>query len=119
MKKSFFLYWVPVIIWAGIIFALSSTPSFPDEVSMFAKFDKLIHAIEYAGLSFLLARALKQSPQQKISRNFRVLAIIFTILYGISDEFHQSFVPLRDPSMVDLIADSIGAVLGQIFIKRS
>lgn len=118
MKKIFFLYWLPVIIWAGTIFFLSSTSSFPDEVRVFSKFSNLIHMLEYAGLAFLIARALKQSPQKKLSNNFRILAIIFTILYGITDEIHQSFVPLRDPSLFDLVFDSIGAVVGQIFMKK-
>jgi VanZ family protein len=49
------------------------------------------------------------------------LPAVFTILFGISDEFHQMFVPSRDASVLDILADSVGAAAGTmvaLFISR-
>jgi len=40
------------------------------------------------------------------------LPILIAVLYGVSDEFHQSFVPARDASVMDLVSDTVGAFLG-------
>lgn len=40
-----------------------------------------------------------------------ILSLLISILYGISDEIHQMFVPMRTPDMMDLLADGIGAGL--------
>jgi VanZ family protein len=40
-----------------------------------------------------------------------LLVILICTLYGVSDEFHQSFVPNRSPDLFDVMADSTGAAL--------
>ncbi|MCG2711266.1 MAG: VanZ family protein [Candidatus Omnitrophica bacterium] len=115
--KNFYLYWLPVIVWAILIFALSSFSTFPKAVQPLFSFDKLAHAAEYSVLSFLLARAFKNSKKYNSKRYFRVLAVICAIVYAMSDELHQYFVPMRTPCIIDLIYDSIGAIIGQKFFK--
>lgn len=87
---------------------------------IFAKYpDKIVHVILYAGFGFLLYSTLKNSPSHTLSTYALLFAIIIGIMYGASDEFHQSFVPGRTASIEDLLADSIGLTLAQmiIFIK--
>lgn len=116
--NGFYFYWLPVILWAILIFSLSSFSSFPKAVQPVFSFDKLAHAIEYAVFSFLLARAFGNSGKDNLKRYFRVLAIICAIVYAMTDELHQYFVPLRTASIIDFIYDSIGAMIGQKFFRK-
>ena len=75
--------------------------------------DKVIHFIEYGTLSFLFFFSLRKSiPAFKI-KSADVLAIMFSGLYGVSDEIHQYFVPGRESSIGDVTADFIGAAIFQ------
>ncbi|MFH1093504.1 MAG: VanZ family protein [Candidatus Omnitrophota bacterium] len=116
--NNFCLYWLPVIFWALLIFSLSSFSAFPRAVQPLFSFDKLAHSLEYAVLSFLLARAFGNSKKNNLKIYFRFLAVICAIVYAMSDELHQYFVPMRTPSIIDLIYDSIGAIIGQRFFKK-
>ncbi len=105
------------MIWAflaisqmSVIFYLSSLPG-QELMPLPYNTDKLIHAFIYAILGFFLTGAL---PER------RLLAIIIGMLYGITDEIHQSFVPMRSCSFYDWLADAIGIMLGSyIFILWS
>ena len=118
MNRNFCFYWLPVIGWAILIFAISSLSTFPQAVQPIFSFDKLAHAVEYAIFSFLLARAFKHSQKDNCKKYFRFLAVICAIVYGISDELHQYFIPARTASIIDVLYDSIGAFLGQWFLKN-
>lgn len=69
--------------------------------------DKLVHFIEYGVLGLLLVRAAYQSTVRR-RRNYW-LCLLVAVLYGLSDEFHQMFVPHRTADIWDLMADSAGA----------
>lgn len=95
--------WGPPLLWAAVIFALSSRPRLPSpEV---AGFDKVSHFGAFALLAFLLARAL-DGPRG----GFRAAAV--GMLYGVSDELHQAFVPGRSPDWRDWVADALGVLAG-------
>lgn len=101
--------WGPALAYMGMIFYLSSRSYLPGQISAIP--DKVGHAILYAGLGFLLARALtKPVALSKITRG--IVAVILATAYGVSDEFHQSFVPHRTADLADVAADFVGAVLG-------
>ncbi|MCP4650678.1 MAG: hypothetical protein GY853_11455 [PVC group bacterium] len=118
IKNKFVYYWMPVIIWAVLIFIVSSISTFPESIQPVISFDKFWHTVEYGILAFFLARAFKNSSREDFKRNFRLLAIIFTVFYAISDEFHQSFVPMRTASIIDVLFDSLGAVLGHLIVRK-
>ena len=82
---------------------------------MFPFADKVFHFLEYLVFGFLLARVI-QTAQPKTRLKLFVFVIVFALIWGAIDEVHQSFVPLRDASFFDLIADCLGASVGQIFI---
>ncbi len=106
----------------GIIFAgssMSTLPSVAAEVS-----DKVEHWAEYAVLGLLLARAIGGRRWVALTWPYAVTAIALAALYGVSDEFHQRFVPGRDFDVRDMLADtagastSVGALWAWVIIKR-
>ena len=106
----FFRFWLPVLVYMGIIFFLSSQPITIDAPKGF-HIDKGAHIIVYGGLGFLFLRAWLQGVYFRATLYTFLITVIFTMVYGISDEFHQSFVPSRSPDLWDVVADTAGAVL--------
>lgn len=117
--NGFVRLWGPVCAYAALIFYMSSQ-SHPEEQVPFVMFfsDKVVHAVEYAVLGALCYRALQRSPREVWRRQAMLLAIVLTSLYGISDEIHQAFVPFRESSVFDWIADTIGAAVGAAGFSR-
>ena len=74
--------------------------------------DKALHTIEYCGLSVLMIRAILGEGLDGVSAI--VLTIIVVSAYGASDEWHQSFVPMRNADARDWLGDTLGAVIGSI-----
>lgn len=99
----------------GLIFHLSSGPV-PKAVEGLHQPDYVLHSIEYAILSALLFRALNKGWTQPGPFRYFPMAMILSVLYGISDEWHQSFVPTRDSSLHDLFFDLVGSFLGVLLI---
>jgi VanZ family protein len=112
----FFRYWLPVIIYAGLIFYLSSLPG-KDIPLLFPYQDVVAHIIEYACFSLLINRALKANNPSllRIGRFWSVFLI--AIVYAVSDEFHQSFVPNRFPSLLDIAYDGLGIFMASILYR--
>lgn len=117
LTGKFFRYWLPLYIYAGAIFYISGLPHPLPKVSI-PHLDKLLHLIEYAVFGILAARAFKNSPREKFSRNFIILAIIAAAAYAASDEFHQYFIPSRSCDALDLTVDVIGGTIGAVFYGR-
>jgi VanZ family protein len=101
--------WLPVLVWAGFIFFLSCIPHLRFVES---RWDLIIRKIGHMGvfgiLARLLARALTGSTQWSWKKIF-AWSLALTFLYACSDEFHQSFVPGRCPSIIDVTIDTLGA----------
>jgi len=75
--------------------------------------DLLKHAIVYAIFGFLIARALfYQKRFWRLKEYCLIFALLFGTLYGISDEFHQYFVPGRTADILDVLADCFGIMIG-------
>jgi len=101
--------WLPVGIWALVIFTFSSLPTV--ETTNFYLGDFLIkksaHLIEYGIFATLVYRALFNS---KVSiKKAMYISVIAAFVYGASDEFHQSFTPGRGPKFTDVLIDTTGA----------
>jgi VanZ family protein len=147
--KHFLVFWLPVILWAGVIFYASSQPYQKqdlkpalsqyinvkaiapyidhikfnyagEEVSVeklgaasFIEFfiRKGAHFTVYFILAFLFYRAFRKGNDQP-SKRALMFTLIFTILYAISDEFHQSITPNRSPHLEDVTLDSFGVLIG-------
>lgn len=91
----------------GLIFYLSSTPDPPLPQMVLHLWDKLLHLAEYLLLGFLWAAAVRGSIRRRL-----LLGWLAAGLFGLTDELHQSFVPGRDASLLDWIADALGSGLG-------
>jgi len=112
--------------WAGayavFIFALSSMSHPLPYIPGMEKYplDKIFHMIEYGLFGWLLTRAIYFSFPGKTFAWLAFAAFFIGILYGASDEWHQSFVPYRDCSPYDLAADAVGLSLGTaVWAKRN
>jgi VanZ family protein len=107
-------YWGPVAAYAGVIFYFSSLSFMPAELSSLVEelSDKILHFCEYAVLGVLLYRACRHAAGPNVSRSALTYAIVGSVLYGLSDELHQSFVPLREADVLDALADAVGATFG-------
>ena len=104
-------YWLPFIAYCGLIFVLSSfSRPFPPAAELFS--DKLLHVVEYFVLGLLAARALFSLDVKSSHKFLFMVAFVFSTLYGLSDEFHQSFVPGRNAAIGDFVADAAGALIG-------
>ena len=95
--------WLPVVIWAGVIFALSSIPSLSSGLGTWdLVLRKLAHAAEFALLALLVWRALGRP----------CVALLATVAYAASDEIHQHFVRGRAGTPRDVAIDAAGALVG-------
>jgi hypothetical protein len=106
--KSFLLAWGPALLMMAAIFAFSSRTS--DELPNFGGWDyyfkKLGHGLGYGLLALAYWRGLG------FRRKAHWLAWLLALAYSATDEFHQSFVPGRHASAVDvLVFDNLGALL--------
>jgi VanZ family protein len=95
--------WLPVLVWAGVIFAFSAVPDLGTGLGGWdLVLRKLAHATEYAVLGALLVRATARPG----------LAFGLGVLYAISDEVHQVFVQGRHGSPIDVAIDAVGVAVG-------
>lgn len=111
-------HWGPVVLWCAVIFALSDIPSLRiSEAWWDFVLRKVAHLTEYAVLSWLVVRALAGTTSWPTPR-ILCTALAFSVLYAISDEWHQSFVPGRTGSVVDVGIDALGAATGILWRNR-
>ncbi|MBM3222336.1 MAG: VanZ family protein [Candidatus Tectomicrobia bacterium] len=101
--------WGIVIGYTAVIFCLSSIPG--SSIPSIYLNDKLIHAGEFGLLGIFLARALSLWKPAWSTRCIALWSILVSIAYGVTDEWHQSFVPQRSADFADLAADSVGALI--------
>jgi VanZ family protein len=107
----FWGYWFPVAAYCAAIFIQSAYPS-PDSMSSFPLGDKMLHFLAYALMAVLFFRALEKTRPSWRALLVGLLSVAFTVLYGVSDEFHQSFVDARMADGADILADFAGGVFG-------
>jgi VanZ family protein len=105
--------WGAVVLWMGLIYALSAQPALPSApaplLDLIVK--KLGHMIEYAILTVLLGEAL---PSRSTP-----LAWALAVLYAMTDEYHQTFVPGRNGCLGDVLIDAVGASIALIGVQIS
>jgi len=113
-----------IIAWLALIFCASQMP-LPQAKSISQPtwfdyiFDKDVHALLFGVLSFLICAFLTDFSFGKTKNKlsfWRVfyIAVFFCFAYGITDEYHQGFVPGRDVSYYDLLFDVIGGGAGAV-----
>ena len=135
--------WLPVILWASIIFFFSSNPDpyrylpeswrsavplpsifraceglrvFFAEHTAAELLGQLMHFLEYTVLALLLMRAL--TITLPTSSKINLITIVFSILYAFSDELHQLLVPGRSFQLIDLLIDFLGIITGTFLFNK-
>jgi VanZ family protein len=110
--------WLPVILWAIVIFSFSSIPTAHVSEIHWKDFivKKSAHMTEYAIFTVLLYRAFLGSGVPK--KKSILYAFIVCVLYAMSDEFHQSFTPGREPTLRDVGFDTIGSTIAIVSIWK-
>jgi VanZ family protein len=108
------LRWLPAGAWMALIFLLSSLSELPNAPAGLPQdvFLKLSHVVGYGVLALLIEHALARP------RSGKPVALLLTMLYGLSDEWHQSFTPGRMPDPGDLLADVFGAFAALWLLRR-
>ncbi len=117
-KVTAALRMVPMIIVMGTIFFLSNQTGESLSLPSIPGIDKFAHMIAYGVLAGTVLFAHNEQQRNRRPWRVMVLTMVFCLLYGISDEFHQSFIPGRTVSVYDLLADCSGAAMSCIFWAR-
>lgn len=135
MRRTLLYYWLPVVIWTGVItlfstdeFSAQHTGSIIQQIVVIVighplppeKFDalhfairKLGHLSEYAILGALAFRAVRGEGRGWSGR-WALTAVLIATAIAIGDEIHQSFVPTRTASPLDVMIDVAGAAIAQM-----
>lgn len=135
MQRRFEMnYWGPVVVWMTFIFWMSTGmfssentshiigpildflfPAMPVEIKQLIHglIRKAGHVTEYFVLGILCFRAFRGRSSKTWRLRWTLYAILWTALFALTDEFHQSFVAERTASIIDVGLDSAGGVLSQ------
>lgn len=102
--------WLPVIVWSGIIFYMSSIPGLKVTSDTFwdVVLRKLAHLTEYLVLYVLVYRATRRVWW----------SAGWCVVYALSDEMHQKWVSTRDGNLRDVVIDVSGTLLGWALVRR-
>jgi hypothetical protein len=110
--KSFVERWGPALVMMAAIFIASSIPK--EEMPPFGFWDFFVkksgHMVGYGLLAMAYLHALTKG--RRANRTQVVWAILLAGFYGATDEFHQLFVAGRGASPVDVLIDTLGAMIG-------
>jgi len=125
--------WLPVCAWASLIFFFSTDhfssantaqifgsllswlfPEIPAEdiAPVHGAMRKLGHWTEYFVLAVLMLRALRNETGKKWELRHTGYTLVFILLFALSDELHQTFVPSRTASFGDVMIDVVGGICG-------
>ncbi len=138
-SRKFVIYLTLTLLYAALIFYLSSQSHLPQAASemehylreilrnigtqhfytfkfIMEYFDKLEHFIIFFVFGILLRLTASHSRYPHIRENATLVTLMIGIGYGALDEVHQMLVPYRSPSIYDFVADAAGIVCSQIFI---
>jgi len=115
LEKNRWLAIILTLISAFLIFYISSI-TFPAGDGSSGPYAIIYHFTAFSYLTlFLLISLTKGKPNKPLI----IMGIIFAIIYGISDEIHQYFVPNRFPSLIDILTNSIGILITSIAYLKS
>lgn len=106
------LRWLPALAWMAVIFGLSSISGL--RASPDAEVDRPLRVLAHLGTYAILGALVLWALTGGLVPSGRdaVTAFAVAVLYGVSDEIHQAFVPERSGQLTDVAIDAVGAALG-------
>jgi VanZ family protein len=112
--------WLPPILWMAMIFYLSSLSGLPDFDTYDFTVKKAAHFSVYALLYLFLFRAFRLSfrLEEKPPLPALIVPAVVAVLYAISDEIHQSFVPMRNATVRDVFIDTAGILAMCVVVRK-
>lgn len=113
MNSRLWLFRALTFGWMALIFFLSSRSDIPAP-ELFWQQDKAAHLLVYGVLGLLLAFSL--APPAVATWRRVLLITVLVAIYGVTDELHQYFIPGREASIWDVLADGIGGLLAGAFL---
>ncbi len=114
-RRRIILAWTAAVLYMALIWTLSSFDLGPLSFEEVPFHDKGIHFMEYGALAFLVAHAVVRTYRRDVGVRTWLFAVGVAVAWGLLDEIHQAFVPGRTADLLDLAADSVGAVAGAGF----
>jgi VanZ family protein len=108
-------FWIITVAYCAGIWLLSSQPD-PTPIDLpidIPGLDKAGHLLLYGGLAAVVSLGMRRSGRAVTPWSQSFVPILFATAYGLTDEIHQLFVPLREFDLADLFADTAGAALAQ------
>lgn len=111
--RLFARYWLPVLAYVSLIFVLSAQPRLHPPLQ-FMNSDKLMHVLEYGALGLLFARALRATLPGRSWVFTSLLGLAVGLGIGAGDEYFQSFIPGRDSTVLDWLADGTGLTFAHL-----
>ena len=115
VRWRFYLYSLPAQRWAGVMMAMAITPDLGPlaNIDLFEQQDKAYHFGEYVVLAILLVVALLRGTDLPREDQLKI-SFILPAIYGVALEVIQPFIPYRDASGLDALANIFGAAIGAI-----
>lgn len=125
-------YWLPVIVWMGVIYTLSDRPDLTlgRVLPVFASWGstkgldladlilrKMAHVTEYAILTALVYRALRRRRVGFPVGPLFGWSGLYSVVFAFTDEFHQRFVPTRSGTLRDVVIDTAGVLLALVILR--
>ena len=111
-------HWGPAVACAALIFALSHQ-SDPPGAEWFAAYDYVVHFLEFGVFALTLVWGATAGVRYSLTIKSAAAVCAGALLYALSDEWHQSLVPNRDASLLDVAADAVGSITSVIIVYRS
>ena len=109
-------YYIALIIYCAFIFWSSSHSDLPEPDLEFPGRDKVMHLILYGIMAAIISVGINGATRAPTAGRQWLLPILFVLVYGISDELHQLFVPNRNFDPWDIVANVGGAILVQLVL---
>ena len=107
--------WALVVAWMAVVFFFSSL----SHLGLAAQTpDWISHPVEYGIGAVLVCRALEGGRRRPLTASTALTAIVLTTAYGVTDEYHQSFVPGRTSDPMDVVKDLAGAAAGSLLYRQ-
>lgn len=118
--KTFFIYHIPVVVYAAIILIVSSVPNLQTPEVRFLAFDKVAHFLEYALFAYLAFRSVCHVSPRITNNQAAVVTFCILLGFAVLDEYLQSLTPGRHPDALDYLSDVVGGslVLALTWLRR-